>query len=617
LSTAVVDNPASEEISSLRSRRRILYTLLLITFWAAIYIPALSRPALLDDADTVHAEAAKEMLGSSDWVTLHINNGIRYLEKAPLTYWTTAAFYALFGVSEWTTRFTLSLAVLALTLALYHMGRRVYESEEAGFYSALAIVTAFGMFIFTRFHIPDAMVALWLSLGVYFFWRTLEEGRPSRPACWGLAATTALNVLTKGFIGIVFPVAMIGIYLLLTRNLRHLLRMRLISSFLVFLMVALPWHVLAAVRNPPAGEAKGWLWFYVVNEHILRFLGKRFPKDYDTVPLIPFWLLVFIWLLPFSAFLIQAVGQIRGHIGQRFSELDLRGRGHLLFAVWAFTILLFFSSSTRQEYYLLPALPAFALLIGAWLARESAAERTAAIQWQGRISSAVLAVIGVLAFLAAVLIASQSSTPPLGADIAELMRQNPEKYSLSLGHLFDLTPQALGAFRGPLLGTGIALFLGTGLNWFFRRRGQTLAANLALAGMMVPLLLCANIGFQRFEPIMSSKQLALAIQKEFRPGDVIVVNGIYEKVSTLNFYTGQQLHMLNQRGANLWYGSLFPDAPKVFETSESFMHLWSSRRRVFLWTLEDKTPGALMPGNIYELARSGGKVILTNQTSVK
>ncbi|MCI0352298.1 MAG: phospholipid carrier-dependent glycosyltransferase, partial [Acidobacteriales bacterium] len=237
---------------------------------------------------------------------------------------------------------------------------------------------------------------------------------------------------------------------------------------------------------------------------------------------------------------------------------------------------------------------------------------------QGRRSGAVLAVFGILAFLAAVLLAFQATPPPPGADIAELMKQNPDKYGVSFGHFFDLTPQALGAFRGPLLGTGIALLLGTGLNWLFRRRGRPHYGNLALAAMMAPLLICANLGFIRYEPIMSSKQLALAVQKELRPGDVIVINEIYEKGSTLNFYTNQQVRMLTgNQHTNIWYGSLFPDAPRIFETNESFAHLWNSPTRVFLWTEEDKKPGALMPGNVYEVARSGGKVILTNKASGK
>jgi len=111
---------------------------------------------------------------------------------------------------------------------------------------------------------------------------------------------------------------------------------------------------------------------------------------------------------------------------------------------------------------------------------------------------------------------------------------------------------------------------------------------------------------------MSSKQLAFAIKKEYRPGDVIVINGIYEDASTINFYTNQRIHTMGGRENNLWYGSLFPDAPQFRENGQSFMRLWSSPTRVFLWTEEDRAPGGLMTGNVYEVARSGGKVILTN-----
>lgn len=617
MSTAVVGSELNQQISAPKPTRRTLYLALLVAFWLATYFPALFRPALLDDADSIHAQAAKEMVLSGDWITLHINNGIRYLEKTPLLYWATAVLYSVFGVSEWTTRLPLALGVLALTLVVYRFGKRAYASEEAGFYSALAILTSFGIFIYTRFLIPDVLVALWISLGMYCFWRTLHEDSPSRLACWGLAACSGLAVLSKGLIGIIFPVAIVGIYLLLTRNLRHLLRMRLVSSVLVFLLVAGPWHLLVARANPWVNDqARGWFWFYVINEHVNRFLDKRVPKDFDSVNVGAFWLLIFVWLLPFSAFVIQAAAQLRGKVGKRFSELDRRGRAHLLFGIWALTILLFFTFSTRQEYYLIPALPALALLIGGWLREESDAPASAAIRRHGRLSATVLGIVGMLAFLAAVLLAFQATAPPPGADIAELLRQNPANYGISFGHFFDLTPQALGAFRGPLLGTGIALLLGTGLSWLFRRGGRADYANLALAAMMVPLLICANIGFARFSPIISSKQLALAIKKELRPGDVIVINGIYEHGSTLNFYTDQQVHILSSnRNTNIWYGSLFPEAPRIFETNESFTRLWNSSTRIFLWTEEDNKPGALMPGNVYELARSGGKVILTNKAS--
>ena len=95
--------------------------LALIALWAVIYMAGLSHPALLDDADTVHAEAAKEMLQRHDWVTLYVN-GVRYLEKAPLMYWGVATSYTLFGISEWSTRLPLMLGVLAMILSTYGLG---------------------------------------------------------------------------------------------------------------------------------------------------------------------------------------------------------------------------------------------------------------------------------------------------------------------------------------------------------------------------------------------------------------------------------------------------------------------------------------------------------------
>ena len=125
--------------------------LALIALWAVIYMAGLSRPALLDDADTVHAEAAREMVLRHDWVTLYAN-GVRYLEKAPLMYWGVATSYTLFGVSEWSTRLPLMLGVLAMILSTYGLGRWALGSDgEGGFDSALVLATALGPFLFTRF----------------------------------------------------------------------------------------------------------------------------------------------------------------------------------------------------------------------------------------------------------------------------------------------------------------------------------------------------------------------------------------------------------------------------------------------------------------------------------
>jgi len=607
-------------VSAPAESRGILSTVWLLAIlgitWFLIYIPALAKPGLLDDADSIHAEAAREMLLNHNWVTLYIN-GIRYLEKSPFMYWTVAVSYKLFGVAEWQTRFPLALGVLALALVTFLFGRRFY-GKEAGFWAALITVTAPGIFLYTRFLIPDVFVMLWLTLGLYWFLMAYEQEQPSRWLCWGIAVTMALDVLTKSLIGIVFPLGIAIAFLLITGRLRKLLKFHLLSSFVVFLLVAVPWHVLAAIRSPaqPSGPEKGFLWFYFINEQFLRYLNERFPRDYGKVPLVLFWALLLGFVLPWVVYLVPALRDIPVRFRTWRDALDRRTRANLFCAVWILVIMLFFSFSTRQEYYSLPALPALALLLGAWLQRERESVANSRDRRDGRIGAAILFIAGAIGFAVAMFLLAKTHPFPPGTDIGSVLVSHPSRYKLSLGHMGDLTIESLGLFRTPLLLVGVGLLIGTGLNWIFRRRSRPFAGNLALTGMMVLMLFCVHRGLVIFSPELSSKPVALAIKKAWRPGDVIVVNGKYEWGSTLNYYTGVQLHMLNGRDGNLWYGSFFPGAPKVFENNASFEKLWNGPHRVFLFTedfLAKKALADIEQSKIFVFARQGGKLVLSNR----
>jgi 4-amino-4-deoxy-L-arabinose transferase-like glycosyltransferase len=624
--------PSSLFVSGSSVRRNQTFVALIVLVWAVVYLSTIFSPPLMDDADTVHAEAAREMVERHDWVTLRINNGFRYLEKAPLMYWLVAASYKVFGVHDWSTRLPIALGMLALLLVVYRIGRRFY-GDEGGLYAAVALGTGFGPFIYTRFLIPEMLVALWLAIGFDFFLTSLEQSErgehPSVLVCWGLAATMALNVLTKGLIGLVFPIGTIFLYLLLTRNLRHLLRLRLLSSFLVFLVVAAPWHLLAGLRNPAQGQAQGFFWFYFVNEHFLRYLKKRYPADYDTVPLWLFWGLMLVWLMPWTAFIVQALRQVPVKLRSLRDNLSAQQRATLIFFLWPALILLFFSFSSRQEYYVLPGLPGVALLLGGWLARETASSPESRERRSGRISSLVLSVIGFAVCVACFYFAWQAQAPPKNYDIAELLKKNPQDYALSFGHFLDLTPQAMGAFKAPLLATGIAFALGTILNFLLRRVNRALAANLVLAFMTVALLLATHRALEIFSPVLSSKVLAETIEANWKPGAVIEDNGDYEAASSVNFYTHRQLRILNGQCNNIWYGSKFPDAPPIFDDDASFERLWNSNTRVFLLTDANVKPRApannecpqkdRLPDFLFRkatqgcvLARWGGKVLVRN-----
>ena len=524
-----------------------------------------------------------------------------------------AVSFKLFGVSEWSARLAQGLGVLLLAFVLLRIGRR-FLSQEAGFWAGVVSITSFGPYLFTRILIPDLLVGLWIALGLYFFLRGWQEERPSVLACWGLAATVALNVVTKGLIGLVFPCAIIFVFLLLVGDVRHLLRMRLISSTCVFLLVAAPWHVLAALHNPPAGDAKGFLWFYFVNEHFLRYLGKRYPVDYGTFPLALFWGMILVWLLPWSAFLPQTLRQVRLRLLKTAERRKSPEAALLLFFVWAFLILLFFSFSTRQEYYLAPALPALSLLLGNWLAQESQSAYGSDAARSGRRSAVVFLIVGVIISAITFILAMISHAPPPGVGLADLLNKNPDAYVLSLGHFLDLTGSAMSMFRGPLLGTALAFLLGSVLNWLFRRKGSPRAANWALALMMCAFVECAHVALGVFAPVLGSKPLAMAIQREFQAGEKIVSDGEYSNTSSINFYTGEQMLIFNGRINGLWYGSLFPDAAPIFLDDVRLAHTWAGPDRVYFVTGSEERRAYLEKlGPVYEVARAGGKFVLSNR----
>jgi 4-amino-4-deoxy-L-arabinose transferase-like glycosyltransferase len=659
-------------------RRNRLILLALWFFFYASY--TLLTPPLLDDADSVHAEVAREMLVRHDWTTLYAN-GIRYLEKAPLLYWSMAASFKAFGVHTAAARLPLAFTVLALAFIMEAFARRAFNSARAGFYAALILLSSFGIFIFTRITIPDVMVCLWLTLALLCYWLTEQipshnsPGAPSiaalprwvgdrtspRLLCWGFAACCALNVLTKGLIGIVFPVLIVLAHLLLTRGIRGTLtRLRQLcplSSIIVFLAIAAPWHIFIALANPSQGDpghlafvhghwsvpgptqgnVHGWLWFYFVNEQVLRYLNLRVPRDYDTVPLVLFWGLLLVWLMPWSAYLFKALGQIEwraailscptfantswlqrrlGHRGET-AFLTSPESTRILLGIWGALPMVFFSFSTRQEYYVLPSLPPLILLIAAWLAKEAGEAESFTVPNRlvvaGQRISVVLLILGSLAALAAGFFILHSHPPDPGTDLAALLKQNPGDYALSFGHFLDLDTRAMGAFRTPLILTAIALFGGTLANWLLRRDYKPHAANLWLAAGTFGFLLAAHLGLQIFSPVLTSYKLAMAVAPELKSDDLIVIHGEYESGSTLGFYLHRNnIHILDGRSSNLWYGSFFPDAPSIFEDDASLNRKWLGVRRIFLWQSLDQ-PLPPLPGKAYFIAQSGGKEILSNQ----
>jgi 4-amino-4-deoxy-L-arabinose transferase-like glycosyltransferase len=575
-----------------------------------------------------------------------------------------ALSFRLFGVSTAAARIPLALTVLALALTVETFARRAFHSSNAGLYAALILLSSPGIFLFTRITIPDAMVALWLTLAMVCFYLTEQEtsrnGAASRSLCWAFAACCALGVLTKGLIGVIFPLAIVLLYLLLTRGRREafarIRQLHPLSSLAVFVLIAAPWHILIAIANPtqghPAnlsfqhghwqiplptnGNVHGWLWFYFVNEQFLRYLNLRVPRDYDTVPLWLFWGLCVVWLMPWSAFVFRAVARA---LPLRTMAWRERLRSHslmplertlLLLAIWASIPLLFFSLSTRQEYYVLPALPAFILMVAHNLDRDAVGELGATQSRRTNVRAAgLLALLGLTGAAYCLYLIARSPTPAPDVELASILRRSPANYALSFGHFLDLNVQAMAGFRLPLALTAVAFGLGLPVAWYLRlprrdtehEKTYILAANLATAATAFGFLFAAHLALRRFAPVLGSQQLAAAIAPQLqladsRNSDLIVVHQEYEFASALAFYLRRDdLHILEGRSSNLWYGSFFSDAPPIFETSQTIAQRWRGRQRIFLWQDLANNPSPLpqMPGPIYVIARSGGKEIVSNQ----
>jgi len=562
----------------------------------------------MDDVDAVQAQIARTMLASGDWVTARLD-GVVYLEKAPLVYWLIAGSYRVFGVHDWAARIPIALSAIALcwvtaAFAIWAFGRR------AGLYAGLCMATCVGLFLFTRILIPDVMLTFTIVVAMWAFLRALDE-EEAHPRLWAAVfpVCLGLGLLLKSLIAVVFPIAAGLIYLYATRQLFSAStwkRLHPFSGIMIVLAVATPWHVLATLRNPPffaftlhsgPGQYHGFLWFFFINEQLLRFLNLRYPRDYDTVPRLYFWLFHLLWLFPWSVYL-PAIAKLS------FKPLDRAGRSRLLALCWAGFILVFFTFSTTQEYYSMPAYPALALLLGSAIVSDSI--------WVRRGSRALSLIAGVAVISVCVLLVSSRRFVASG-DIFSALTQHPNAYRLSLGHMEDLTVASFAYLRAPLLLAGIAFTVGA----IGTLKGGTRRAVLAATVMMVLFLHAARLAMVTFDAYLSSRPLAQALQKS--PPGTLVVNHHYYDFSSVFFYTNRSALLLNGRFMNLEYGAYAPGVPDVFIDNARFRNLWRDPGRVYVLVKDiglSRLYTIVGREQLFTIASTGGKSLLTNHALV-
>jgi len=623
LSVPLASSPTPSRLQLPQGPSRSTALITILSLWTVIFFASLFAPPLLDDADATHANAARNMVLTGDMVTLKVN-GIRYLEKAALPYWLDSASFRLFGFNTFAAHLPQAIGVLLLALLGFHWSRRAY-GDRAAYYTGLAILTSAGVFLFTRIYIPEVLLSLFLSIALYSLLRALEPDavRPGFHA-YAMWIALALAVLTKGLVALVFFFGAAIVYLAFTGEWRSLGRTKPVTGPLLFLLIAAPWHILAGLRNTGGMNGHGFFWFYFVNEHFLRFLGKRYPKDYNKLPGYLFWSLHLVWLFPWSLF--APVAFIQGWRLRRQRQ-SATGRTFatnttLLLVLYAALVLVFFSISTNQEYYTFPAYLAMLILLTAALMRsETLYDEDSRLHRWIVAAHATYTVLGLAAASALAYGLWSSRNLSFVPDIGELLaHRGVGDYTLSMSHFFDLTGPSFAALRLPAALAALAFAIGPAIAWWLRARRKHLASTTAIALASTVFLVAAHIALIRFAPMLSSANLAQKILKLEDDNAVsrdsqIMLFGDQAYGSSIPFYLGKVVYLVDGRSTSMLFGSTFPDAPHIFLTHDELLKSWGNGQRKILFVPLEKRDEVdrLLGKDKILLAETSGKALFTDR----
>lgn len=583
---------------------RKLWLPFLLLLISSIYLYTATTRAIFDDGDALYAHAAQQMIERQDWVTPYAN-GVRFLDKPPMMYWLMAAAYVLIGVSEFAARLPSVLAVLGTAFLLYFMGKKA-AGHHSGFIAGIALAFCTGTFLFTRMVFPDILFVFLLTLALFWFLRWYGgQNNPVLPAL-AFYACMAAAVLTKGLIGLFFPLAIILLFFLQARDWNRLKGFHWTKGTLLFLALAVPWHFLAAGRN------SGFLWYFFVNEHFLRFLGRRQPLDYESLSIPAFWLLILVWFFPWSPFLPAIWHSLSC---SRFGASSLRALLQLSVS-WIIVVLSFFSLSSRIEHYSLPVLPPLALLLGIAL---SSGVRPDLLRDQSRqiFANRGFALLGILGGIVAVVTVAGALVWLAGwkPDATIGPSEHPQAYKHYFAPLFGLAPQIASNLKAPLLGTVLIASLGLVTAWWVNRRGWRIQAILVLSGMMMGFCIFVFQSLGVCEEVLSSRQFGRTLNRLYRPGDRVIALGDYETVNSVNFYSPATIDIYDGTAAVLSWGMKYPDSPMRLLSREDFESCWKGPERVFL--LIPDTHLAEIPSQAYHLVlQSGGRTLVSNRPNL-
>lgn len=512
--------------------------LLLTLAFGALFFFRLGSYPLSNPDEGRYAEIPREMVVSGDYITPRLN-GVVYFEKPPLVYWTTAVCLKVFGPSEWSMRATPALFALFGVLVTYAAARRLH-GREAGLLAAAVLGTSILYFVIAHIMLLDMAVSVLMAATLFCFILGVREapGARRRWFFYGLYASAALATLTKGLIGFLVTGAVMFLWLLVFNQWRRLLPMYLPSGAALFLLIAAPWHILAAQAN------ETWAHRYFVYEHWLRFTTPAASRPGAWHYFV--WI-VLAGLIPWIGFLWPAMRDaLRGGWAKRKENADA-----WFFVMWVAFIFLFFSKShSKLAPYILPIFPALAAVIGAWLATALRAEDGAKRLRVG---------LGVFAFFCGL----------LGLALCVVVMR-PE--------LVRMSAEQAATLRVPAFVMAAVLLTGGVLTpWLAKVRG----VRAAITGLVATMaLFFATLQFAA--PNISkpgTKALAEIVTAKAKPGDRVL--HYYEFFHDFTFYAQRVVDVVAFKGELELEEDAAARASGRFMEEPKFRELWAGSGRVW------------------------------------
>ncbi len=513
-----------------RDRPKVTKRTLCLFFLAAslLYFSALGVMPLLEPDEGRYAEIPREMIASGDFVTPRLN-GVVYLEKPPLYYWGVAASMAAFGQNEFGARFFTAAVSVAGILLTYWMGAAL-AGPRTGLYSAIVLSTTFYTYVIGRLNTLDMTLTVLLALSIFPGY-LVSSGRTGRRSVLVLSyAAAGLAFLTKGLVGVVFPLAVLILWALASRRPRAIGKVFSPLGVLLFLAIVLPWTVLVQRANPD------FLWFFFVHEQFLRYLTKI---HHHYQPVWFFLPVLFLGFFPWIAFLHRVARSVRGARGTFLPREDL-----VFLLSWSLFILVFFSlSDSKLVTYIAPMFPPLAVLFGRglemWADREDGTVRC-------RFPLALSAILaGVLLFFPS----------------------------------FSRHAVAPAAWARACAVSVVFLLLWGAMPLFLRRLGAERVILLSFLLLALFLTSLNRPAARYLGDYKSVKRLSMSLLQDLRPGDALAQYGTFRQ--GLDFYTRRRSILVDEVGELQFGAQRAKDRAQWFLSDARFRELWNSDRRVF------------------------------------